>query len=46
MQGYVAALQQWLVVGGRLVEGRSGRRLERALFVRVGDDGRVTEVLL
>jgi len=46
MQGYVAALQQWLAAGGRLVEGRSGLQLERALFVRVGDDGRVTEVLL
>ena len=46
MQGYIAALQQWLAVGGRLVEGRSRLRLERALFVRMGEDGRVTEVLL
>jgi hypothetical protein len=40
-----ASLQQWLSSNTRLVEARSGLPLERVLFVRVGNDGRVVEVL-
>ena len=40
-----SALQRWLKSSKRLVEARSGLTLERVLFVRVGADGRVVEVL-
>ena len=39
------ALQRWLASTKRLVEARSGLPLERVLYVRVGADGRVVEVL-
>ena len=45
MQRCVAAVQRWLSSRQRLVEGRSGLTLQRAMFVRVGSDGRVTEVV-
>jgi hypothetical protein len=38
-------LQRWLASTKRLVEARSGLPLERVLYVRVGADGRVVEVL-
>lgn len=40
-----ASLQRWLSLNTRLVEARSGLPLSKVLFVRVGNDGRVAEVL-
>lgn len=45
MQRCIAAVQRWLSSRQRLVEGRSGLALQRAMFVRVGNDGSVTEVV-
>jgi hypothetical protein len=46
MQRCIAAVQRWLSSRQRLVEGRSGLTLQRAMFVRVGNDGCVTEVVV
>ncbi len=45
IQVCAASLQRWLSLNTRLVEACSGLPLERVLFVRVGTDGRVIEVL-
>jgi len=39
------ALQRWLASTKRLVEARSGLPLERVLYVRLGANGRIVEVL-